>query len=81
MTTASAAITESIQTDSIVTLNLDSAECLTRVMNELLAECDDCVEYPVLRGLITEYWGVDDDGSTWRVHVQTTETFDDGYDD
>lgn len=33
-------------------------------LEALLVECDDNVEGDEL-----EYWGVDDDGDSWRVHV------------
>lgn len=54
------AIRESIQTDRIVTIEGNAA-----THEALLALADDSADQPEL----TEYWGTDDDGRSWRIHV------------
>lgn len=58
--TAEQAITESITRDRIVIMEYsrDGAEYLS-------TECTNSVE----NGPVTEYWGVDEDGNNWRVHM------------
>ncbi len=58
---AQQAIDESISTHSIVTL--DDADADT--IRALLCESDDSVE----NGPMYEFWGRNEDGATWRVHV------------
>lgn len=69
--TAKSAIRESITRDRIVTLDYDAD-----LVDELSSLCDDSVE---AYGL-TEYWGTDEDGDSWRVHV-VDEAVDDDDDD
>lgn len=57
---AEQAIHESIVRNRIVELK-DNAED----RRYLARHCDDSVE----TGQVTEYWGVDDDGNDWRVHI------------
>lgn len=55
------AIDQSILQNEIV--YLDSAT--QDDMDTLLVECDDSVD----NGPVAEFWGEDEDGNTWRVHV------------
>jgi antitoxin component of MazEF toxin-antitoxin module len=61
MTDAQRAISDSIQTDSIIHLPYDE-----NTAADLLAECEDSTDSDTE----TEYWGTDDDGQTWRVHMR-----------
>lgn len=56
-----AAIDESIIRDSIVTIRWSALAERT-----LEAECEGSAQ----DGQITEYWGIDVDDRTWRVHVR-----------
>ena len=58
------AIEQSVRETRIVTLNPD-ARSYPDVALELDAQCDDYVE---ARGVL-EFWGLDDAGQEWRVHV------------
>lgn len=55
------AVLESMMLSKIVTIKDWGG-----LQDALLAQCDDSVETD---GLI-EYWGSDDAGATWRVHLQ-----------
>lgn len=59
--TAECAIARSISHTEIVTIDYD-ADAET----DLLAACEDSVD----AGEVTEYWGTDDEGREWRVHVR-----------
>lgn len=60
---ADAAIARSISHTEIVTIDWSPASELA------LAEvCDDSVQTET----VVEYWGTDEDGSEWRVHLDTT---------
>ena len=61
-TTVTDAIATSVQHDYIV--YLDSAPGLHET---LLVYADTCHE---AGDDVTEYWGEDDDGNEWRIHVQ-----------
>jgi hypothetical protein len=68
--TVEQAIEQSIRTTSIVTLGSASEPVADAesVMGELFAECEDCAgDDP--RSVMAEYWGTDDSGNEWRVHV------------
>lgn len=59
--TVEQAIDQSVAQDRIVTLDYDGdAE---RMLN---AACDDSV----VAFSRTEYWGTDEDGNNWRIHMQ-----------
>lgn len=60
-TVAANAINRSISHTEIVTIDYDSDAA-----SDLSAASDDSVE---ANGL-TEYWGTDDDGNEWRVHMR-----------
>lgn len=60
MNNATHAIARSISHNEIVTIDATKEDVAT-----LIAECDDHVD----AGDVHEYWGTDDDGNTWRVHV------------
>jgi hypothetical protein len=60
-TVAADAIDRSISHTEIVTIDYDSDAA-----SDLSAASDDSVE---ANGL-TEYWGTDDDGNEWRVHMR-----------
>jgi len=63
--TAEQAIKESIRTNTVVHIDYDAEAVLT-----LGAECDDNARTQDGEGNgVWEYWGEDEDGSTWRVHV------------
>ena len=55
------AIDESKSTDSIVTIAWSDV-----VERDLYAECEDTAD----RGQVIEFWGRDDEGRTWRVHLE-----------
>ncbi|CAB4147536.1 hypothetical protein UFOVP509_34 [uncultured Caudovirales phage] len=57
---ASQAIDESIQTDSIITI-----EGTDEDFAYLSVTCDDSVQ----NDDVTEFWGVDENDDHWRVHV------------
>ena len=69
-------INESIRTGSTVVLDggrVDTAEWVDLV-NGLADAADDWVERENMSAFgeneaVREYWGVDDDGDEWRVHV------------
>lgn len=54
------AIRESIQADRIVTIDGDAA-----THDALTLRADDSAD----AGDVTEYWGTNDDGQAWRIHV------------
>lgn len=58
--TTSDAITQSVRTNSIVTMDHDASSYET-----LLVECDDHVE----NGDVEEFWGTTESGDEWRVHM------------
>jgi hypothetical protein len=64
------AIRESIARDRIVTIGSDAS-----IREALSSLADDSAEMSYYRGPdappgeMTEYWGTDDDGDHWRVHV------------
>lgn len=60
--TAESLITDSITTDSIIHAEYSAA--LTRA---LLTRAEDSVD--TQSG--TEFWGTDDDGNTWRIHLDS----------
>lgn len=68
------AIQDSIRENQIVrlTAKLDTSEWVDMV-NTLAVECDDWIEASGQPGpndeLVREYWGTDDDGDEWRIHV------------
>lgn len=70
MTTAADAIARSISHTEIVTLSFDAERNekidAMHVKGDLLNASEDWVE----SGSVTEYWGKDDDGNEWRVHVR-----------
>lgn len=59
------AIAQSIATNSIVHMEGDAD-----VIDALAAYCDDSAE----RANVLEYWGTDDDGNDWRIHVVAAST-------
>jgi hypothetical protein len=65
------AIRESIARDRIVTIDGDAS-----IREALSSLADDSVETAYDRGpgvplgALTEYWGTDDEGDHWRVHVR-----------
>lgn len=61
---ADQAIARSISHNEIVTIDYSS-----EAADMLRSECEDNVD---ANGL-TEYWGTDDDGSEWRVHMRDQE--------
>lgn len=63
MTTASKAIERSVSHNDIVTVDADSEG---NIIAELTPMCDDHVE----ANGVHEFWGQDDDGNEWRVHVR-----------
>ncbi len=64
-----AAIARSISHNEIVTVDYD-----VTLADMLSAESDDSVVNSAYR--VTEYWGTDEDGNEWRVHMRH-ETEDD----
>ena len=60
-TTADRAIARSISHTEIVTLDYDATADV-----DLAAACEDSV----VCQSHTEYWGTDDDGQEWRVHMR-----------
>lgn len=69
-TNVTQAIAQSIAQNEIVTLEYDGApgekiEAM-HAKGDLLNECDDWAE----NGAVSEYWGTDDAGNIWRVHVR-----------
>ena len=70
---ATSAILESVATNSIVTIDGDEEEEIT-----LQTQCDNSVRTSYDRGpdappgKMVEYWGRDDDGDEWRVHLRLT---------
>lgn len=63
-------MTSSIQAlieDSINTDSITSAPYSPDRADELRTLCDDCVENNT--GSSAEYWGTDEDGRDWRVHL------------
>jgi hypothetical protein len=67
--TVDRAIRDSVTTNSIVTIDGDAD-----VRRELTSRCDNSVDTTGERGPLTEYWGRDDDGDDWRVHVEHTDS-------
>lgn len=65
-----AAIARSISHNEIVTIDhvrIAQADCsVDRVHDVLTQAADDHVE----NGDVVEYWGTDDNGHEWRVHVR-----------
>jgi hypothetical protein len=72
MTTASVtiqtAIDDSIRENRIVSIDatLDTQEWVD-LANGLSLECDDWTES---NGNVREYWGTDEDGDKWRIHLR-----------
>ena len=68
--TINAAIESSIRENQIVTLT-DTLDCESWVCiaTGLSALCDDWTEQQVEGVNMREYWGVDEDGDAWRVHL------------
>jgi hypothetical protein len=64
MTTAKHLIARSVSHNEIVT-----AEWSHDLETDLLCESDDSVE----NGDVYEFWGCDDDGNEWRVHLSDVE--------
>jgi hypothetical protein len=65
------AILTSIRENRTVTLT----ECIettewTALAESLGAECEDYVEHTIAGIVIREYWGLDEDGDGWRIHLQ-----------
>lgn len=60
------AIRQSVQQNEIVTINFNRVNYDSEIPTDLLVACDDSVE----NGEVTEYWGTDDDGNEWRVHIR-----------
>lgn len=58
---ANSLIERSISHHEIVTVDYDATTA-----EDLTAACDDSVE----ANGATEYWGTDDDGNEWRVHLR-----------
>lgn len=58
--TAAAAIARSISHNEIVTLPATAERT-----SDLMIECEDSVETTD----VVEYWGTDDTGAEWRVHL------------
>lgn len=75
-TTVDRAIEDSIREDRtvVLTATVDTQEWVDLV-TDLASRADDWVETdnlgtdPVGTGKVREYWGVDEDGDAWRVHV------------
>lgn len=66
------AIEDSIRENRIVTLEatVDTQEWVDLV-SDLSVECEDWTENKADGALIREYWGTDEDGDEWRIHVQS----------
>jgi hypothetical protein len=60
MTTVTTLIERSAATDSVV-----HADYTDELADALETVCEASVE----NGPVTEYWGCDSDGDTWRVHL------------
>ena len=61
--TASQAIARSVSHNEIVTIEFN-----TYTEHDLLAACEDWTGNPTARR--TEFWGTDNDGNEWRVHMR-----------
>ena len=60
------AIIDSIARTEIVTLDVDQVRFEEDVRYELMIQCDDSAETDG----VAQYWGADEAGDNWRVHVQ-----------
>jgi len=60
------AIERSVSHNEIVHLSPDTGD-IEAICLALLVECDDNVE----ANGVAEYWGEDEDGEPWRVHVDS----------
>jgi hypothetical protein len=73
----SEAVSRSVSHTEIVTIEVGPSGLVCsgggvsgeRACKALAEICDDSVE----NGRVTEYWGTDDEGREWRVHVRTVE--------
>ena len=73
--TVDTAIEDSIRESRIVHIEdvqLDTQN-FVRLADELSSRADDWTEYPTDGGLVREYWGTDDDGDNWRIHLHCVE--------
>jgi hypothetical protein len=69
--TVQRAIEQSIRQNEIAKitgLRVDTQEWVD-VVNDLAAESEDWVETSADGATVREYWGKDEDGDDWRVHV------------
>lgn len=64
--TVEQAITRSISHQEIVTIDLAHGLYDSQILADLQVACEDSVAANDAR---TEYWGTNEDGDEWRVHV------------
>ena len=65
------AVTRSMRQTEIVTLTPDTAAEAAEICRALKVACEDSAAVHDSRGHVTEFWGTDEDGDEWRVHVVT----------